>query len=399
MRHLSDTLADTTLPADALAEMERLNDEAAPLHIWLRTRANQPLQRPWHEAADDPLPEPPSPDEHPPRSGAPRVLPHVWKWTEIEPYLHRIAEIAPLAFTERQQFLLTNPGLRGALRVTNTIRVAVSIYKPGDMAPTHLHTPSASRTILSETGGYTLIEGERCIAGRGDLILTPAGTWHGHGNDDREPVIWMDVLDWPLLEYLDVIWMRHDAPHGEVEASWTETDYSQKLYGAGGIVPRFLPETRGSGQGGTPMFHFKGAEVSQTLENLRDQTGSPWDGILVELVNPLNGRPVFPTLTYKAQLLRPSEVTLPVRHTASTVYTVIAGRGYTEVNGKRLDWNHNDIFVIPANMWRRHVNLDAQADAMLYSLTDEPLLQAIGQYRVQGRTQAGETIDLTASPR
>ena len=56
-------------------------------------------------------------------------------------------------------------------------------------------------------------------------------------------------------------------------------------------------------------------------------------------------------------------------------------------------------FVVPVNMWRRHVNLDAQVDAMLYSLTDEPLLQAIGQYRVQGRTQAGETIDLTTSPR
>ncbi len=213
VRRLSDTLADTTLPADALAEMERLNDEAAPLHIWLRTRANQPLQRPWHEAADESWPQPPNLTNlngPMPSSSPSRVLPHVWKWTEIEPYLHRIAEIAPLEFTERQQFLLTNPGLQGALRVTNTIRVAVSIYKPGDMAPTHLHTPSASRTILSETGGYTLIEGERCIAGHGDLILTPAGTWHGHGNDDREPVIWMDVLDWPLLEYLDVIWMRHD---------------------------------------------------------------------------------------------------------------------------------------------------------------------------------------------
>ena len=99
------------------------------------------------------------------------------------------------------------------------------------------------------------------------------------------------------------------------------------------MVPRFLPETRGSGQGGTPMFHFKGTQVSQTLANLRDQTGSPWDGILVELVNPLSGRPVFPTLTDKAQLLRPSEATLPVRHTASTVYTAVSGRGYTAVNG------------------------------------------------------------------
>jgi hypothetical protein len=41
-RLLSDTLADTILPEAALAELERLNEEAAPLHIWLRTRATSP---------------------------------------------------------------------------------------------------------------------------------------------------------------------------------------------------------------------------------------------------------------------------------------------------------------------------------------------------------------------
>jgi gentisate 1,2-dioxygenase len=393
-RLLSDTLADTTLPAEALAEMERLNDEAAPLHIWLRTRANQPVQRAWHEAAEEPVPEPPLPGEAAPHRRPLRVLPHVWKWAQIEPYLHRIAEIAPLEFTERQQFLLTNPGLMGALRVTNTIRIAVSIYKPGDQAPQHLHTPSASRTILSETGGYTLIEGEQCVASRGDLILTPAGTWHGHGNDDQQPVIWMDVLDWPLLEYLDVIWMRHDFPGQDGNAPLPEVNYSQTLYGMGGIVPRFVPERRGSGQGGTPMFHFRGVDVHRTLANLRGQEGSPWDGILVEFVNPTNGQPVFPTLTYKAQLLRPGEQTRPFRHTASTVYTVLAGRGYTEVNGKRLAWERNDILVVPANMWRRHVNLDAAGEAILYSLTDEPLLKAIGHYRAQGRSVGGEVVPL-----
>jgi gentisate 1,2-dioxygenase len=392
-RLLSDTLADAMLPEAALAEMERLNEAAMPLHIWLRTRANQPLQRAWHEGAMEPVPQPAAAD-----SGAPpgprRVLPHVWKWTQIEPYLHRIAEIAPLEFTERQQFLLTNPGLQGALRVTNTIRIAISIYKPGDEAPLHLHTPSASRTILSDTGGYSLIEGERCPAGRGDLILTPAGTWHGHGNDDREPVIWMDVLDWPLLEYLDVIWIRHDADTHAVNAAPPRADYSQTLYGAGGMVPRFLPERRGSGQGGTPMFHFKGSVVTSTLGNLRGEKGSVWDGILIEFVNPMSGKPVFPTLTYKAQLLRPGEQTQCFRHTASTVYTVLAGKGYTEVNGQQLAWERNDILVVPANMWRRHVNLDAAADAVLYSLTDEPLLQAIGQYRAQGRTAAGDLVNI-----
>ena len=35
------------MAVDAREAMERLNAEAAPLHIWLRTQANAPAQRPW----------------------------------------------------------------------------------------------------------------------------------------------------------------------------------------------------------------------------------------------------------------------------------------------------------------------------------------------------------------
>lgn len=161
----SSTLADPTLPPNILAEMERMNEEAAPLHIWLRTHANAPQRPPWDEGAREPAPA----------HGSGKAVPHLWKWDEISPYLYRIAEIAPLEFTDRQQFLLTNPGFGGALKIANAIRVAVSIYKAGDVAETHVHTPNASRTILSREGGYTLAGNERCEARRGDLILTPNG--------------------------------------------------------------------------------------------------------------------------------------------------------------------------------------------------------------------------------
>ena len=82
-----------------------------------------------------------------------------------------------------------NPGFNGALKIANSLRVAISIYRPGDLAPTHMHTPNASRTILSDKGGYSEVEGEKCPASRGDLILTPNGTWHGHGNDDDDDLL------------------------------------------------------------------------------------------------------------------------------------------------------------------------------------------------------------------
>lgn len=387
------TLADAELPADTLREMERLNREAAHYHIWLRTRANAPQKTPWFDHGEEQAGGIP-PEALEARSPPPlhRAVPHLWRWSDIEPYLHRIAEIAPLEFTERQQFLLVNPGLGGALKVSSSIRVAVSIYKPGDRAPVHVHTPNASRTILSAKGGYTTIEGEKCLAARGDLILTPNGTWHGHGNDGAEPVIWMDVLDWPLLEYLDCIWIRQDQEGGGDNRAAPDAGYSRRLYGAGGMVPRFVPHQRGMAAGGTPMFHFDGGNTRRMLDGLAGEDGSPYDGIIVEFTNPVTGGPVFPTLSYRAQLLRPGEETLEYRHTASTLYTVIGGEGFTVAGGRRMEWRENDIFIVPNHMWRRHGN--PSGDAVLYSVTDAPLLRAIGQYGEQGRTQSGEVIEL-----
>ena len=159
------------LPSAARAAMERLNAEAEGLHIWLRTQANAPSQRSSFQGggldAGGTLAQG--------RVGANQMkaAPHRWRWSEISPYLARIAEIArnadvsPIEFADRQQFLLVNPGLGGRIQVASTIRCAVSIYNPGDVAPVHMHTPNASRTILSENGGYTTIEGERCEASRG----------------------------------------------------------------------------------------------------------------------------------------------------------------------------------------------------------------------------------------
>jgi gentisate 1,2-dioxygenase len=391
----SITLADSTLPPDILAEMERLNAAAAPHHIWLRTRANAPQKQPWRKGADEaPVAVP---DDARPLSAPPPVYkpaPHIWKWADIHPYLLRIAEIAPLEFTDRQQFLLVNPALGGKLQVTNTMRVAVSIYKPGDEAVTHMHTPNASRTILSNVGGYSTVEGEKCVARRGDLILTPNGTWHGHGNDSTEPVIWMDVLDWPLLETLDCIWIDEEDPSRSANARTPSANYSQRLFGQGGMVPSFTTRERGIGQGNSPLFHYPGIQIRAMLDGLAGEEGDPYEGIRIDFTNPVDGASVFTTLGYGAQLLRPNEATLPKRETASTLYCVLAGGGTTEVGGQTLTWEENDIFVVPNHLWRRHVNSDPNNEAVLYSVSDAPLLQKLGHYRAQGRTQSGDVVEL-----
>src|SRR5438067_1522892 len=183
---LKDKPARNDAPVKARDLMEQLNADAGKLNIWVRTELNAPAQRAWFTDTGG-------------LSGAGQLasggrvaanqlkaVPQLWRWKDYRPFLDRINDIArradesPIEFADRQSILLTNPGLGGRLQVTNTMRCAISIYTPGDVAPAHIHSANASRTILSERGGYTNVEGERCEAARGGLIITPNGTWHDH---------------------------------------------------------------------------------------------------------------------------------------------------------------------------------------------------------------------------
>jgi gentisate 1,2-dioxygenase len=334
-----------------------------------------------------------------------KALPSHWRWNDYRPFLDRINEIAgradvsPIEFADRQSILLTNPGLGGRLQVTATMRCAISIYTPGDVAPAHIHSANASRTILSERGGYTNVEGERCDAVRGDLIITPNGTWHDHGNDSSEPVIWIDMLDWPLLEVLDCAWVdldykgAGDAKNAKIQKTVHSDGYSGRLYGHGGLKPTFVPHHRGWGYDPDPMIHYRGADVHEALDGLRQEKGDPYEGIQLEFVNPATGGPVGSTLQYAVQLLRPGEETLAKRETSNTFLVVMDGQGYTEVGGRRFEWEPNDIVVMPNFLWRRHVN-SGKNDAVLYTVSDASLMRNIGQYRAQGKAPDGSIVQL-----
>jgi gentisate 1,2-dioxygenase len=71
----------------------------------------------------------------------------------------------------------------------------------------------------------------------------------------------------------------------------------------------------------------------------------------------------------------------------------VEGEGVTEIAGQRFTWGTNDILVVPGFAWRRHVNA-GNTDAILYTVSDAPLLHKIGQYRAQGRLPDGTVAEL-----
>ena len=70
------------------------------------------------------------------------------------------------------------------------------------MAPSHRHNQSALRFVVEGEGAFTAVDGERTAMRAGDFILTPQWRWHDHGNPGNEPVVRLDGLDLPLVNYL-----------------------------------------------------------------------------------------------------------------------------------------------------------------------------------------------------
>src|SRR5262249_15028811 len=54
-------------------------------------------------------------------------------------------------------------------------------------------------------GRYTNVDGQKMIMEEGDLILTPQWAWHEHAHEGDEPIVWIDGLDVPFIQSLQVV--------------------------------------------------------------------------------------------------------------------------------------------------------------------------------------------------
>ena len=80
------------------------------------------------------------------------------------------------------------------------------------------------------------------------------------------------------------------------------------------------------------------------------------------------------------QLLRPGEATKAHRHTGGAVYHVVQGKGATIIDGQRFVWSKGDILALPPWALHEHANTSSSEDAVLFSIQDTPVLQALGLY-------------------
>ena len=153
------------------------------------------------------------------------------------------------------------------------------------------------------------------------------------------------------------------------------TDYSARVYGAGGLRPRFVNHFRGVG-GWSPMFVYRYDAMRELLEKHRDYAENQHEGLLIEYVDPLTGGPVYKTMTFFMQMLRPGEKTLPIKQSASLLVSPFEGRGHALIDGKRFALERFDTLAVPGGVWTEYVN-DTRDPLILFVASDEPALAGV----------------------
>ena len=273
--------------------------------------------------------------------GSRRPVPYLWRYeSEIEPLLHRSAELVSMADSERRSLILVNPGLAPTRATVSTMYSAYRLNDPNEVMPPHRHSPNAIRLGLTGTMNFTGVEGEDIVFGPGDMVLTPQDTWHNHGNKGDEPAVNLSVLDLPLVEVLNAVYFEHDYKEerdgrevtAKQQSARFSADYSAEVYGSGGLMPCFVPHGRGSGTG-SPMYVYRWEPMRAMLEAHRDHDGDPYEALMVEYVDPTRGGPVFRTMTFYAQMLRPGEKTQPLQADREPA-RLAAGRARAQRRGR-----------------------------------------------------------------
>ena len=331
-----------------------------------------------------------------------KAVPCVWRYKDvIEPLLYRSAELITTESSERRSLILVNPGLAPRRASVSTMYTAYRLNDPNEIMPPHRHSPNAIRFGLTGKLNFTGVEGEDITFGPGDMVLTPHDTWHNHGNQGDEPAINLSVLDLPLVESLNATYFEHDYTEEvagkkvrrAVQSARFSSDHSQRVYGTGGMMPRFVSHQRGTGNA-SPMYVYRWDMMRETLERFRDWDGDPYEALSVEYIDPTTGGPIFRTITFYAQMLRPGERTRSMRQNASLLVAPFEGQGYSIIDGQRLDWAPFDTMAVPGGSWCEHVNASDKDPAVLFVASDEPTLKALALYQKHGRIETGEIVRL-----
>jgi gentisate 1,2-dioxygenase len=306
------------------------------------------------------------------------IRPALWRWSEMLPLLLEAGELAPLDDVMRMRTLhMTNSLASFPLGAARTFAAMLQHVNGGEVTDSHRHTATSIYFMIQGSGIYTTAEGEQQFMKPGDLLTQPSWTWHGTSNGGSDPAIWFTAMDTTLMQFLDN-WVNERYPASFSQPITKPDGFHMKRLGAlraAGVL---------SGPGPFPVKYRWPDTLSALQELASSAADDAYDGVILDYVNPQTGGPTTATLHCRIQLLRANQETKSHRHTCNTVYHVVSGHGVIKI-GKaaetELAWHERDCFNLPTGHWHRFKNGSATEAAILFSVSDRPLFEAIRLYR------------------
>ena len=297
--------------------------------------------------------------------------PYLWKWEPLLDGLLKASETIGIEQAERRAIRLVSPHLP-IQSTSHTLQFTFSIVNPGEVARAHRHNMAAIRFVVQGKGAYTAVDGEKFPMEEGDLILTPNWTWHEHHNESEDPIVWLDGLDGPLIQSLNVLFFEDYEKNEQPIIRKTGESLSRLGFARS-------PRENKEYLRGVP-FRYAWKETYQALKTINHSERDPYDGALLRYVNPATAGFTYPTMSCEIQLFKAREKTQAHRHTSTALYHVFKGRGRTAVGEGHLEWKKGDSFVIPLWQWHAHENL-IDEEAILFSINDRPVMEGLQLYR------------------
>ncbi len=300
-----------------------------------------------------------------------RTKPHVWHFDDVKSLVMESGGLITAEEAERRVLILENPGMHGESRITNTMFAGVQMIMPGEVAPAHRHVSSAIRFILDGEGAYTAVEGEKAFMSPGDFVITANWAPHDHGNPSDKPMLWLDVLDFPAVNFYEASFAEH---FDDATQETTRKDGDSLSFYGSGVLPDGTKITNRS-----PVINYTYARTRPIIERMM-QSGDvdKRHGARVRYANPVTGGSVLPTMGAYLAMLPKGFKGEPYRSTDGTVFVCAEGRGSTDVDGEVLTWSKNDVFVVPP--WKRYSHNAADL-SVLFSISDRPAQEALGIWR------------------
>jgi gentisate 1,2-dioxygenase len=301
-----------------------------------------------------------------PRKGA--TAAH-WKWEGIRESLLQSGKLVGIG----------SGGATGMRSVTGVearpfpVYMNVQVLMPGERTEAHRNLRSETRLVCEAPKGAVFVcEFEAYPMERGDVVISPAWTYHDHYNEGDAPAIFVDGYD---NGYNPNVNVNEKLPDGALyEPITRQPGYTAATWGN-------LRRSEGEQPFPLPPMRYPWRETQAALTAMREGelAPDPYEGFHLTFASPVDGGATLPTMAWHVQLLEGHQRTLAHRHNSTTFYHVFEGEGVTTIDGERLEWYQGDIFGVPPWTWHHHENT-ASADTILFSIDDWPAMKKLGFY-------------------